>query len=60
MAAYPDNAAIAERLAQVEALRARGAMTLPSTVAEERATNPFVLATGPEKFAELRAWKDRF
>jgi hydroxyacylglutathione hydrolase len=58
--AEPDNAAIAERLEAVRALRARGEITLPTTVAEERNTNPFVRATGAEHFARLRAEKDSF
>ena len=56
----PGNAAIAERLAKVEALRSAGAITLPTSVAEERATNPFVRAGSVEEFARLRADKDSF
>lgn len=59
-AAEPDNAAIAERLAQVEALRARGGATVPTTIASERATNPFLRAASVAQFAERRTWKDRF
>jgi hydroxyacylglutathione hydrolase len=58
--AEPGNAAIAERLAKVEALRSAGAITLPTSVAEERATNPFVRAKTVEEFARLRADKDSF
>jgi hydroxyacylglutathione hydrolase len=60
IAAEPGNAAIAARLGEVETLRAAGRMTLPTTVAEERATNPFVRAADAGAFARLRAWKDRF
>jgi hydroxyacylglutathione hydrolase len=56
----PGNAAIAERLAKVEELRGRGAITLPTTVAEERATNPFVRTNDWQEFARLRAAKDSF
>lgn len=56
----PDNAAVADRLAQVTALRAAGRITLPTTVAEERATNPFVRAADSKQFAKLRAAKDSF
>jgi hydroxyacylglutathione hydrolase len=56
----PDNAAIAERLAEAEALRAAGRITLPTTVEQERQTNPFVRAGGWEEFARLRSDKDRF
>ncbi|MBA3511744.1 hydroxyacylglutathione hydrolase [Sphingomonas sp.] len=58
--AEPGNAAIAERLAEVEAMRAAGQITLPTSVAQERATNPFVRAAGVEEFARLRAAKDSF
>jgi hydroxyacylglutathione hydrolase len=58
--AEPDNAAIAERLVEVQALRAAGEITLPTTVEQERATNPFVRAKGWEEFASLRSDKDRF
>jgi hydroxyacylglutathione hydrolase len=56
----PSNAAIRERMAQVESLRDEGKVTLPTTVAQERETNPFVRATNPEEFARLRAAKDSF
>ena len=56
----PGNLAIAERLAKVETLRANGTVTLPSTVGEERETNPFVRAAGSDEFARLRSDKDRF
>jgi len=58
--AEPDNGAIALRLAEVEALRAAGKITLPTTVAQERETNPFVRVTNWEEFANLRSDKDRF
>jgi hydroxyacylglutathione hydrolase len=38
----PDNAAIAEKAARVADLRARGEPTTPSTLGEERRTNPFL------------------
>ncbi|MDQ3074333.1 MAG: hydroxyacylglutathione hydrolase [Pseudomonadota bacterium] len=56
----PDNVFIAERLAAVEELRARGAMTVPTSIAAERATNPFMRAVDVADFAERRAWKDEF
>jgi hydroxyacylglutathione hydrolase len=58
--AEPDNEAIAERLAKVEALRLTGTMTLPSSVGEEHATNPFVRASNWQEFAALRSAKDSF
>lgn len=56
----PDNPAITARLAEVEALRAAGKITLPTTVEQERQTNPFVRAAGWKEFARLRSEKDRF
>jgi hydroxyacylglutathione hydrolase len=58
--AEPDNAAVRERLEQVKALRDAGKITLPTSVAEERETNPFVRASNPREFARLRAEKDSF
>ncbi len=58
--AEPGNAAIGERLAEVVALRAGGRITLPSTIALERATNPFVRAANWQEFAALRSAKDSF
>ncbi|HJP68653.1 MAG TPA: hydroxyacylglutathione hydrolase [Sphingomicrobium sp.] len=58
--AEPANAAIANRLKKVEALRGQGKMTVPTTVAEERETNPFVRATNVEEFGRLRRDKDSF
>lgn len=58
--AEPDNAALAGRLAQVEAMRAAGEPTVPTSIAAERATNPFMRATSAAQLAELRAAKDAF
>ena len=58
--AEPDNRSIATRLEQVEELRSAGRITLPTTVADERATNPFVRAPDWAEFARLRAEKDSF
>lgn len=58
--AEPGNAAIAERLARVEQMRGAGEITVPTTVAEERATNPFVRSSDWQEFARLRAEKDSF
>ncbi|WP_333844020.1 hydroxyacylglutathione hydrolase [Pelomicrobium sp.] len=45
--AEPDNAALAERERREKALRERNAPTLPSTIALERATNPFLRCAEP-------------
>jgi hydroxyacylglutathione hydrolase len=58
--ADPHNEAIAARLAAVEQLRDEGRITVPTTVAEERETNPFVRATNEDEFARLRKEKDSF
>jgi hydroxyacylglutathione hydrolase len=69
-----DNQALRRRMSEVERLRAAGQPTIPSTIADERATNPFLRsntkelaaavnlpASGPVAvFAELRARKDVF
>lgn len=70
----PRNAALAERARQVDALRADGRPTVPGTMGEEMATNPFLRADRPELqqaaglagsdpvevFAEIRRRKDSF
>ena len=70
----PDNGQLRERAAMIETLRAEGRPTLPTTIAEEKATNPFLRAADPairrtlglegasdvEVFAELRRRKDSF
>ena len=43
----PDNAALEQRLREATATRARGGATIPSTVGDERATNPFVRTDSP-------------
>lgn len=56
----PDNAAIAARLAAVEAMREQGEPTVPTTIALERATNPFLRSVDADELAERRAAKDAF
>jgi len=58
--AEPENRAAADRVSQVKRLREEGKITLPTTVAQERETNPFVRATNEEEFARLRKAKDSF
>lgn len=74
MTIEPDNAALVARKAQIDAARARGEFTVPSTLAAERSTNPFLRAREPalkaaigmadspdaEVFAHVRRLKDRF
>ena len=58
--ADPQNMAVAARLAEVRQLRDNGVITVPTTVAQERETNPFVRATDEDEFARLRKAKDSF
>ena len=60
LVAEPDNTALVARMAQVDAARARGEPTVPTTIALEKATNPFMRATSVEQLAERRAAKDAF
>ena len=56
----PDNKAIAERMVEVDAKRAAGQATVPTTITLERATNPFMRAGSAEQLGQLRAGKDSF
>jgi hydroxyacylglutathione hydrolase len=56
----PGNAALVARAAVIDAMRAEGQPTVPSTIAEELATNPFLRAASVEEFAARRAGKDSF
>lgn len=55
----PENAALVSRMAEVIAMRERGEPTVPTTIALERATNPFMRASSVAELAERRAAKDR-
>jgi hydroxyacylglutathione hydrolase len=70
----PENPALISRAEAVDAAREKGQPTVPSTLAEELATNPFLRAADPavqarlgmrgadpaDVFAEIRRRKDRF
>ena len=70
----PDNAALVARAAEIDALRAVGTPTVPTTLATEKATNPFLRpmsdslratlgmadTSDVEVFAETRRRKDSF
>ena len=54
----PDNADLVERMAEVTAMRERGEPTVPTSIALERATNPFMRAATVTQLAERRLAKD--
>ncbi|WP_120631999.1 hydroxyacylglutathione hydrolase [Ruegeria sp. EL01] len=70
----PDNLALQDRVAEIDRARAAGIPTVPSVLALEKATNPFLRATDPaiqahlgmnnsdpaKVFAEIRTRKDKF
>ena len=60
LVADPENDAIRDRMAAVDAARARGEATVPTTIAMERATNVFMRARDVSHLGELRAAKDAF
>jgi hydroxyacylglutathione hydrolase len=74
MTLEPGNAALQQRFKEVEAQRADGQFTVPSTIALEKATNPFLRTQSSEirasigmakaddvaVFAEIRRRKDNF
>jgi hydroxyacylglutathione hydrolase len=56
----PHNQLLSERAAAVERARAADEATVPTTIALELATNPFMRASSVDAFAELRRAKDNF
>lgn len=70
----PDNTALRQRVKEIAALRAAGTPTVPTTIALEKATNPFLRPASPDLqqtlgmqgddlvavFAETRRRKDHF
>ncbi|MCB6179177.1 hydroxyacylglutathione hydrolase [Rhodobacter sp. Har01] len=70
----PDNPALISRVERLAGMRREGRLPMPSTLAEERTTNPFLRAGLPQMkavvglpdaadadvFAEIRSRKDRF
>jgi hydroxyacylglutathione hydrolase len=51
----PGNTAVVDKLAHVRALRAARKPTIPSTIAEEKATNPFLRTSSAELSSSVRA-----
>jgi hydroxyacylglutathione hydrolase len=60
LVAEPENDAIAARMRDIDAARARGDATVPTTIALERATNPFMRAGSADELGRRRAEKDSF
>jgi hydroxyacylglutathione hydrolase len=74
LAADPDNEALKARAAEAEAAKAASRFLVPTTIGQEKATNPFLRAGEPalakavgkegakpvEVFQALREWKNRF
>ena len=56
----PDSAAVSKRHAKMAEMRARGEVTLPTSIGEEKATNPFMRARDVAELARLRTMKDSF
>jgi hydroxyacylglutathione hydrolase len=54
----PNNLALIERVNEVTAMRERGEATVPTSIALERATNPFMRASSVDELAARRAAKD--
>jgi len=54
----PDNSALVSRMEKVNAMREAGEPTVPTTIALERATNPFMRAASVAELAARRAAKD--
>ena len=56
----PSNAALTERYREVRMLRARGELSLPSSIGMERRTNLFMQADTAAELAVLRQHKDQW
>ena len=54
----PDNQALIARMREVDAARARGEPTVPTTIGQERATNIFMRAGDAAELARRRTAKD--
>ena len=56
----PGNAALMRRMSEVLEMRAAGRPTVPSTIAQERDTNPFMRAATAAELGARRTAKDNF
>jgi hydroxyacylglutathione hydrolase len=55
MSVEPKNPKLASRFERVQGLRARGTSTVPSTIEEEKQTNPFLRWDSKEIQAHVKA-----
>ena len=55
-----ENVTDEELLGELKAMREAGEPTIPTTIALERATNPFLRSVDAQELAERRAAKDAF
>ncbi|MFC3903901.1 hydroxyacylglutathione hydrolase [Acinetobacter marinus] len=60
MTIEPENIALQQRYAEVQALRATGKITLPSSIELELETNPFLRCQSVDEFKKIRQLKDQF
>ena len=56
----PDNQDLLDYIDHAKSLREKGIPTVPTTVAMEKKTNPFMRAATPQRLGEIRAAKDSF
>ena len=56
----PQNLSLTKRIAEVKKIRSQGGCSVPSTIGEERKTNPFLRYESPELLGNLKqAWPGR-
>ena len=60
VAQQPNNTVLVERYREVRSLRAKGELSLPSSIGLERRTNLFMQASSAAELAELRQHKDQW
>ena len=60
LVAEPDNQAIRQRVEEIQAARDSGVATVPTTIALELATNPFMRSADADQLAARRLEKDGF
>lgn len=56
----PNNFELQKRVKEVKKLRQKGMPTIPTSIGEEKLTNPFLRARNVEEFTKIRKVKDSF